>query len=190
MVSYESIRAWIRKFAAQIAKRVRATPPQATDKWHLDKVVIMIRGVKHWLWRAMDASGEILDVMVQSRRNARAARRFIARLTARWSKPRAIVTDKLRSYGAALRKLALDVDHRAGKGLNNRIEGSHGPTRKREKIQSRFTSARQAQGFLAVHDETANLFRPGRHKQTASSYRKTRAAAFDHRNDCVNCLAA
>lgn len=189
-VSYETIRSWVRKFGTQIAKHVRAARQQPSDKWHLDEVVIMIRGVKHWLWRAVDSNGEVLDILVQSRRNARAAKRFIARLVARWGTPRVIVTDKLRSYGAALRKLALEVDHRAHKGINNRIEGSHRPTRKREKIQGRFKSARQAQRFLAAHDETANLFRPRRHKMTASAYRQKRAAAFHQWNECAIELAA
>lgn len=190
MVSYETIRAWIRKFGAQIAKSVRSMRPQPSDKWHLDEVVIRIHGVKHWLWRAVDSNGEVLDILVQSRRNARAAKRFISKLIARWGNPRVIVTDKLRSYGAALRKLALNVDHRAHKGLNNRIEGSHRPTRKREKIQGRFKSVRQAQSFLQVHDETSNLFRPRRHKLSAASYRQTRAAAFDRWNNCAARLAA
>ncbi len=187
IVSYETVRAWIGKFGAQIAKRVRAARGQPSDKWHLDEVVIMIRGKKHWLWRAVDSNGDILDILVQARRNARAAKRFISTLIARWGKPRVIVTDKLRSYGAALRKLALDVDHRAHKGLNS-IEGSHRPTRKREKIQGRFKSARQAQRFLAVHDETANLFRPRRHLMTASTYRLKRAVAFHQWNDCADNL--
>ena len=177
VVSYEAIRAWVGKFGPQIAKRVRATRPRPTDKWHLDEVVIMINGVRHWLWRAVDSNGEVLDIFVQTRRNARAAKRFISRLIASWGEPRVIVTDKLRSYGAALRRLGLNVDHRAHKGLNNRIEGSHRPTRKREKIQGRFKSARQAQRFLCAHDETANLFRPRRHKITASRYRQSRAAS-------------
>ena len=122
-VSYETIRSWVRKFGTQIAKHVRAARQQPSDKWHLDELVIIIRGVKHWLWRAVDSNGAVLDILVQSRRNARAAKRFIARLVARWGTPRVIVTDKLRSYGAALRKLALEVDHRAHKGINNRIEG-------------------------------------------------------------------
>ena len=188
IVSYETIRIWVRKFGAQIAKRIRTARKQPSDKWHLDEVVIMIRGVKHWLWRAVDSSGEVLDILVQSRRNARAAKRFISRLITRRGKPRVIVTDKLRSYGAAMRKLALEADHRAHKGLNNRIEGSHRPTRKREKIQGRFKSARQAQRFLAVHDEAANLFRPRRHKLNASTYRQTRASAFDRWNDCAASL--
>ncbi|EAQ45274.1 putative transposase [Roseobacter sp. MED193] len=154
----------MRKFGAQMANWVRAARRKPSDKLHLDEVVIMIRGVKHWLWRAMDSEGQVLDILVQSRRNARAAKRFISRLVARWGVPRVIITDRLRSYGAALRKLALGVDHRAHKGLNIRIEGTHRPTRKREKIQGRFKSARQAQRFLVVHDEAANLFRPCRHK--------------------------
>ena len=189
-VSYETIRAWVGKFGAQIAKRVRAARRQPTNKWHLDEVVITIRGKKHWLWRAVDSNGEILDILVQTRRNARAAKRFISRLIARWGMPRVIITDKLRSYGAALRKLGLAVDHRAHKGLNNRIEGSHRPTRKREKVQGRFKSARQAQRFLAVHDETANLFRPRRHKMTASKYRQSLADAFERWNNCAKSMAA
>jgi len=189
-VSYETIRAWVGKFGAQIAKRVRAARRQPTNKWHLDEVVITIRGKKHWLWRAVDSNGEILDILVQTRRNARAAKRFISRLIARWGMPRVIITDKLRSYGAALRKLGLSVDHRAHKGLNNRIEGSHRPTRKREKIQGRFKSARQAQRFLAVHDETANLFRPRRHTMTATTFRQKRADAFCEWAGCASELAA
>nr|WP_323782742.1 IS6 family transposase [Amylibacter sp.] len=189
-VSYESIRTWVGKFGAQIAKRVRAARRQPTDKWHLDEVVITIRGKKHWLWRAIDSNGEILDILVQTRRNASAAKRFISRLIARWGMPRVIITDKLRSYGAALSKLGLAVDHRAHKGLNNRIEGSHRPTRKREKAQGRFKSARQAQRLLAVHDETANLFRPRRHTMTASTFRQKRADAFCEWVGCASELAA
>lgn len=147
-MSYETIRAWGGKFGAQIAKRVRTPRKQLTDKWHLDEVAITIRGKKHWLWRAVDSNGEVLDILVQPRRNARVAKQFISRLIAGWGMSRVIITDKLRSYGAALRKLGLAVDHRAHKGLNNRIEGSHRPTRKREKIQGRFKSVRQAQRFL------------------------------------------
>ena len=189
-VSYETIRAWVGKFGAQIAKRVRAARRQPTNKWHLDEVVITIRGKKHWLWRAVDSNGEILDILVQTRRNARAAKRFISRLIARWGMPRVIITDKLRSYSAALRKLGLAVDHRAHKGLNNRIEGSHRPTRKREKVQGRFKSARQAQRFLAVHDETENLFRPRRHTMTATTFRQKRADAFCEWAGCASEIAA
>lgn len=94
VVSYEMIRVWVEKFGAQIAKQVRAARQTPSDKWHQDEVVIVIHGVKHWLWRAMDSNGEVLDILFQSRRNARAARRFIAGLVARRGKPRVIVTDK------------------------------------------------------------------------------------------------
>ena len=127
----------------------------------------------------MDRNGKVLEILVQTRRNARAAKRFISRLIARRGEPRIIVTDKLRSCGAALRRLGLNVDHRAYKGLNNRIEGSHRPTRKREKILGRSKSARQAQRFLCAQDETANLFRPRRQKMTVSRYRQSLAAAFE-----------
>lgn len=146
--------------------------------------------MKNWLWRAVDRNGEVLDIMVQSRRNTRAAKRFVSGLVARWGKPRVIVTDKLRSYGAALRKLGLEVDHRAHKGLNNRIEGSHRPTRKREKIQGRFKSPRQAQRFLAAHDETVGLFRTRRHKLTAAAYRQKRIDAFARWNEAAATMVA
>lgn len=177
-VSYEIIRAWVGKFGVQIAERVRAARKQPTDKWHLDEVVIAIREKKHWLWRAVDSNCEVLDILVQTRRNTRAAKRFISRLIARWGMPRVMITDKLRSYGAALRKLRLAVDHLSHKGLNNRVEGSHRPTRKREKIQGRFKSAHQAQRFLAIHEETANLFRPRSHKMNATTFRQNRVDAF------------
>jgi len=197
-VSYETLRAGVGKvgaqcgaqFGAQIAKRVRAARGQPSDKSHLDEGVIIIRGRKHRLWRAGDRNGDSLDISVQARRNARAAKRVISRLIARRGKPRGIVTDKLRSYGAALRKLALDVDHRAHKGLNNRIEGSNRPTRKREKMQGRFKSARQAQRFPAAHDETANLFCPCRPLMTASSYRLKPATTFHQWNACADELTA
>lgn len=153
-------------------------------------MVITIRGKKHWLWRAADSNGEVLDILVQTRRNARDAKRFISRLIARWGILRVIVTDKLRSYGAALRKLGQGVDHRAHKVLNNSIEGSHRLTRKREKLQGQFKSARQAQRFLAVHDETANLFRPHCHTMTATTYRQKRADAFRQWAGCASELAA
>lgn len=178
VVSDETIRAWVGKFRGQIAKRVRAARKQLIDKWHLDEVVITMRGKKHWLWRTVDSNGEILDILVQTRQNACAAKRFISRLIACWGIPRVIVTDKLRSYGADLRKLGQGVDHRAHKRLNNRIEGSHSLTREREKLQGRFKSARQAQRFPAIHDETANLLRPRRHIMTARTYRRNRVNAF------------
>ena len=131
-----------------------------------------------WLWRAVDARGDVLDILVQPRRNAKAARRFLRRLIARFGQPRVIITDKLRSYIKPVRQLAADAEHRAHKGLNNRIEGSHRPTRKREKLMGRFKSPRQAQRFLSAHDHINTIFKPRRYRLSANSYRHARADAF------------
>ena len=140
--------------------------------------MIMIRGKKHWLWRAIDANGDVLDLLVQSRRNAKAARRFFQRLTERFGEPRDVITDKLRSYIKPIKSLAPKADHRAHKGLNNVIEVSHRSTRKREEILGRFKSHRQAQRFLSAHDQINLVFRPRRYQLNATSYRHTRSDAF------------
>ena len=140
--------------------------------------MITNRGKKHWLSRAIDARGDVLDILVQTRRNAKAARRFFQRLVARSGEPRVVITDKLRSYIKPIKTLAPDADHRAHKGLNNAIEVSHRPTRNREKIMGRFKSHRQAQRFLSAHDQINLIFRPRRYQLTATSYRHARSDAF------------
>ncbi|WP_392337025.1 IS6 family transposase [Loktanella salsilacus] len=178
IVSREAIRLWVNLFGPHFANCVRRDRPRPNDKWHLDEVVISIRGKKHWLWRAIDAEGDVLDILVQTRRNAKAAKRFLQRLINQFGEPRVVITDKLRSYVKPIKTLAADADHRAHKGLNNAIEGSHRPTRKREKIFSRFKSHRQAQRFLSAHDQINLIFRPRRFQLTANSYRHARADAF------------
>ncbi len=128
IVSYESIRVWCQRFGTQIAAKIRRNRPAPADKWHLDEDVVSLRSQKHWLWRAVDANGDVLEILVQSRRNARAAKCFLKKLMKRWGVPRVLVTDKLRSYGAAFRDLCPGVAHRSLKGLNNRAEASHRPT--------------------------------------------------------------
>lgn len=177
VVSYETIRAWLAKFGSHYAKQIRRDRPRVADKWHLDEVVLPINGKKYWLWHAVDSKGDVLDILVQSRRNKRAASRFFRKLFKAFGAPRVIVTDKLRSYGAALKELAPGIEHRSHKGLNNRSEGSHRPTRRREKIMGRFKSPRQAQRFLSVHDQVLTIFRPRRHTLSAAAYRQTRADA-------------
>jgi putative transposase len=189
-VSYETIRDWVARFGAQFAAKVRRDRPRPADKWHLDEVVVLIKGRQHWLWRAVDANGDVLDILVQSRRNKAAALRFFRKLFKVWGQPRVIVTDKLRSYGAAKAVLAPGIEHRQHKGLNNRSEASHRHTRRREKIMGRFKSPGQAQRFLSVHDQTAALFRPKRHHLSARSYRHTRNDAFDLWNECTRQLVA
>jgi putative transposase len=178
IVSREAIRLWDNRFGPHFANCIRRGRPRPNDKWHLDEVVIPIRGKKHWLWRAIDANGDVLDILVQTRRNAKAARRFIQRLIAQFGAPRVLITDKLRSYIKPIKTLAPDADHRAHKGLNNAIEGSHRPTRKREKIVARFKSHRQAQRFLSAHDQINVIFRPRRYQLTATSYRHARTDAI------------
>src|ERR687893_627430 len=160
LVSHETVRQWALKFGQSFAKQIRRRLPAPGDKWHLDEVVISIAGQKHWLWRAVDQHGAVLDILVQSRRNAKAAKRLLRKLLKKQGvAPRVLITDKLASYGAAKREIMPSVEHRQHRGLNNRAENSHQPTRRRERIMKRFKSAGQAQRFLSVHDQVANLFR-------------------------------
>src|SRR6266446_10542496 len=142
------------------------------DTWHLDEVFTKINGKLVYLWRAVDQSGEVLEVLVQSRRDKRAAKKFLRKLLKGLrSQPRAIVTDKLASYAAARRELLPSVEHRRGGRLNNRAEISHQPTRERERKMRGFKSMRHAQRFLSAHDTIANHFRPARHCLRARNYR-------------------
>lgn len=137
-VSYETIRDWVARFGCEFAAKIRRDRPRPADKWHLDEVVIAIKGKKHWLWRAVDANGDVLDILVQSWRNKTAALRFFRKLFKTWGTPRVIVTDKLGSYAAAKAEIAPGIEHRQHKGLNNRAEASHRHTRRQEKIMGRF----------------------------------------------------
>jgi putative transposase len=190
VVSHETIRVWVAKFGTQIAAKIRRDRPGPADKWHLDEVVLKINGVRQWLWRAVDANGDVLDILVQSRRDTAAAKRFMRKLFKRWGLPRVMVTDKLGSYPAAKAKLAPGVEHRRHKGINNAAEASHRHTRRREKIMGRFKSPRHAQRFLSVHDQTAAVFRPRRHRLSARSYRHARHDAFEIWADYTTELSA
>jgi putative transposase len=178
LVSHETVRQWGLKFGQGFANQIRRRLPAAGDKWHLDEVVINIAGQKHWLWRAVDQHGVVLDILVQSRRNAKAAKRLLRKLLKKQGiAPRVMITDKLASYGAAKREIMPGIEHRQHKGLNNRAENSHQPTRRRERIMKRFKSAGQAQRFLSVHDQVANLFHHPA-KSNAADRRQSRTRAF------------
>jgi putative transposase len=180
VVSHETVRQWALKFGQGFANEIRRRLPRAGDKWHLDEVVIKIAGTTHWLWRAVDQHGVVLDVLVQGRRDAKAAKRLLRKLLKRQGRaPRVMITDKLASYPAAKKDLLPAVAHRRHKGLNNRAENSHQPTRRRERQMKRFKSARQAQRFLAAHEPINNLFHLRRDHVTADQYRAARARAFD-----------
>ena len=178
-VSYESIRAWGLRFGRSFANALKRRRPRPGDKWHLDEVFIRMRGKLHYLWRAVDQHGTVLDILVQSRRNAKAARRFFQKLLKGLQYvPRVIVTDKLRSYAAAKRKIMPGVEHRQSRYLNNRAEVSHQPTRGRERQMQRFKSAHHAQRFLSSHGQIHNLFQLRRHHLTAPEHRAARDRAF------------
>ena len=144
-----------------------------------DQVFLRIRGKVHYLWRAVDQHGRVLDILVQSRRNAKAAKRFFRKLLRGLQyAPRVIVTDKLRSYAAAKREVMPGVEHRQSRYLNNRAEVSHQPTRRRERQMQRFKSARHAQRFLSAHSRIHNHFQLRRHRLTADQHRAARDTAF------------
>ncbi len=179
IVSHETIRQWAQKLGQAFANQIRRRLPAAGDKWHRDEVVLTICGVKHWLWRAVDQTGMVLDILVQSRRNTQAAKRLLRKLLKRQCRaPRVMVTDKLASYGAAQREVMPSVEHRKHKGLNNRAENSHQPTRRRGRQMKRFKSAGQAQRFLFAHDGINNLFLFRRHQVPAVQYRSAWTKAF------------
>src|SRR6201995_3924957 len=175
IVSHETVRQWARKFGQPFANRIRRRLPRIGDKWHLDEVVLKIAGVKHWLWRAVDQTGIVLAVRVQHRRDKQAAKRLLRKLLKKQMRPpRVMITDKLASYGAAKREVMPGIEHRQHKGLNNRAENSHQPTRRRERIMKRFKSPRQAQRFLSVHDQIANIFSRRPNQDTAAAFHSAR----------------
>src|SRR5215204_5011846 len=160
-VSHETVRQWARKLGQGFANQIRHRLPRAGDKWHLDEVEVTIAGQKHWLWRAVDQTGMVLDVLVQSRRDKRAAERLLRKPLKRQCRaPRVMITDKLPSYGAAKKELMPGVEHRRHRGLNNRAENSHQPTRRRERQMKRSKSPRQAPRFLSAHEQIGNLVCP------------------------------
>jgi putative transposase len=179
VVTHESIRHWCQKFGAEFAKRLRRRRPRPGDTWHLDEVFVRMRGVLHYLWRAVDQHGFVRDILVQEKRDGAAAKRFFRRLlTGPQYRPRRLITDGLRSYGVAHRSLLPSVKHRTSRYLNNRAENSHRPTRRRERQMQRFKSLAQAQDFLSAHAVIYGHFRPRRHRLSAAGYRRVRTKAF------------
>ena len=177
-VSYESIRYWVLKFGKQYAHRINQRRPRPNCRWHLDEVFIRINGKQVYLWRAVDDEGEVLEVLVQSRRNKKAALKLIRKLLKKQGfLPSTIITDKLPSYGAALRELGLSGRHDFGGRKNNRAENSHQPTRRRERKMQRFKSVGSAQRFLSVHSSIYNHFNIQRHLISRNTLRQFRDAA-------------
>jgi putative transposase len=157
-VSYETVRRWALKFGPAYVRRLKRKTPSRYDIWHLDEVVVTISGQKHWLWRAVDQDGYVLDEIVQTRRDTKAAKRLLMRLLKKQGyPPRRLITDELGSYAAAQRQVMPDVEHRSHKGLNNRAENSHLPFRRRERVMQGFRSPRYLQRFISVFSAACSL---------------------------------
>ncbi len=179
IVSRESSRLWCNKFGPRYARRLRRRHQGYGGTLFIDEVFVKIQGKQHYLWRAVDQDGEVVDVFLQARRDGKAAKRFFRRVLNRHrDEPRKIVTDKLRSYDVAHRELIPETIHDTSQYANNRAELSHQPTRVRERGMRRFKSSHQAQRFLAVHSAVYNLFNLGRHLVSAKNYRTLRQGAF------------
>ena len=178
-VTYEAIRQWCRKFGLDYARRLRHRRGRQGDTWNLDELFLQIQGRRQYLWRAVDEDGDVLDILVQSRRNRQAAKRFFRKLLNRQGRePRRLITDKLRSYSAAHRTVMPSVLHSTRQYANNRAEVAHQPTRQRERQMRRFKSAAHLQRFASVHGVIQNLFRVGRHLLRAVHYRLLRTRSF------------
>ena len=176
---YESIRHWCETFGVAYARRLRRRWGPVGDTWHLDELFVTIRGRRQYLWRAVDQDGEVIDILLQPRRDRHAAARFFRKLLKRSGRvPHRLVTDRLGSYRAAHGVIMPSVAHDTTRYANSRAEVSHQPTRRHERHMRRFKSVAQAQRFLAVHDAVRNLFTIGRHQLRAGHQRFLRSRAF------------
>ena len=185
-VSYETIREWSQKFGGTYAKRMRSKRHHLGDRWHLDEVFLTINGKLQYLWRAVDQDGDVLDILVQARRNKKAAKKFFRKLLKGLQYvPRAIITDKLRSYAAAKAEVMPSVEHQQQGRLNNRAENSHQPTRERERRMRGFKSPGHAQRFLSIFGVIASFFCPGRHLLAAKNYREIMRRRFTQWREIV-----
>src|SRR6266446_6668539 len=177
-IFYESVRSWVLKFGPAIARGLRRCRPRPSDRWHLDEMVVRIAGKRMYLWRAVDHEGEVLDMLVQRRRDKWAAVRLMRKLLKKQGfTPKLLTTDKLGSYGSAFRHLHLTCRHEQGLRRNNRAENSHQAVRRRERKMQRFKSARSAPRFLSIHAAVQNTFNLQRHLVSRSTLRSFRAEA-------------
>jgi putative transposase len=186
-ISYETVRCWVLKFGPVIARRLRRCRARPSNRWHLDEMVVRIAGKRMYLWRAVDHEGGVLDMLVQHRRDTRAALRLMRKLPKKQDfAPKLLVTDKLRSYAAAFRRLRLTCPHEQGLRKNNRAENSHQAVRRRERKTQQFKSARSAQRFLSMHAAVHNSFNLQRHLVSRSTLRIFRAEAANQWRNAVS----
>ena len=183
-ISHETVRFWWNRFgpifAAEIRKRRVQQPKDYSNwQWHLDEVFVRINGETHYLWRAVDHEGEVLESFVTKRRNRKAALKFLRKSMKRYGQPHVVVTDKLRSYGAAMKVLGNSGKQETGRWLNNRCENSHQPFRRRERAMQRFRSMRSLQKFASVHASIHNHFNQERHLTSRNNFKHNRTAALN-----------
>ena len=188
-ISYETVRYWWNRFGLLFAGEIRRNRVHRFGsrwQWHLDEMFVKIRGEIHYLWRAVDHEGEVLEAYVTKSRNRSAARRFLRKAMKRYGQPEVIVTDRLRSYRAALKDIGMVHRQKTGRWLNNRIEGSHQPLRRRERIMHRFRRTRSLQKFAAVHSSLYNHFNQERHLYKRHAFKLKRCVALSEwRNLCA-----
>jgi len=182
-VSYETVRFWWNRFgpmfAAEILKRrIQQLRAHSNWQWHLDEVFVRINGETHYLWRAVDHEGEVLEVFATKRRDRRAALKFLKRSMKRYGRPRKIVTDRLRSYGSAMKVIGIASDQVCGRWLNNRAENSHQPFRRREEAMAKFRDIKTLQKFASVHASIYNHFNHDRHLNRRDIFKQNRVAAL------------
>jgi putative transposase len=190
VVSYETVRRWALKFGPIYARRLRRKTPSPRDIWHLDEVVVTIAGKRYWLWRAVDQDGYILDEIVQSRRDTKAAKRLLRRLLKKQGcPPRRMITDKLAYYAAAHHQIMPKTEHRSHKGLNNRAENSHLPLRRRERAMQGFRSPGGLQRFATIFSAVRNLFVPPRSRRSALATHLHRVNAMTEWQAAANVAA-
>ncbi len=181
-ICHETVRFWWNRFgpmfAAEIRKRRVQHRSYSNWRWHLDEVFVRINGKTHYLWRAVDHQGEVLDVFVTKRRDRKAALKFLKRAMKRYGRPRLIVTDRLRSYRAAMNVIGNAANQTCGRWLNNRAENSHQPFRRREEAMAKFRDIKTLQKFSSVHASIHNHFNFDRHLNRPSIFKQNRSAAL------------
>jgi len=182
-ICHETVRAWWNRFGPMFAaeirkKRVAAHRNWTQWRWHLDEVFVRINGETYYLWRGVDHEGEVLEVFVTKKRDYKAALRFLRKAMKRYGRPKAIVTDKLRSYHAAMKVIGNAERQETGRWLNNRAENSHQPFRRRERAMAKFRSAKSLQKFASIHASVHNHFNQERHLYNRENFKLNRSAAL------------
>ncbi len=181
-ISYETVRYWWNRFgplfSSEIRKRRIRHGSYSLWRWHLDEVFVRINGKTHYLWRAVDHEGEVLEVLATKRRDRRAALEFLKQAMKRYGRPASIVTDRLRSYGAAMKDIGVEDRQLCGQWLNNRAENSHQPFRRREGAMARFRDIKTLQKLASVHASIHNHFNHQRHLNRRDIFKQARAAAL------------